>query len=83
MLILEPKTHTAKKPLVYYSVHGWSNSQSYADRVDCYEYAGEAIAACKRLIDSGFSATANVRENIVYRRTTKGELSSSGVIFSI
>lgn len=83
MMILEPKKHTAKKPLVYYGVFAWSNSETYADRVAYFEYAGEAIAECKRLVNSGAFSTANVREEIVYRRTSKGEFSTSGVIFSL
>ena len=83
MMILEPKKHTAKKPAVYYTVYGWPDKAQYASVKDCYEYAGEAIARCKYLINTGFCVSANVRENIVYRRTAGGELSTSGVIFSI
>lgn len=76
MLINEPKTHTGKKPLVYYSVRGWSDSETLADSIDFYEYAGEAIARAHWLIKAGF-CSAVVREEFVYRRTSKGELSSS------
>lgn len=83
MMILEPKTHTGKKPIVYYSVYGWSKSDTYADFEDFYEYASEAIARAKSLVNGGFCVSAMVREELVYRRTKNGEISSSAPIMSI
>lgn len=82
-LTKEPKTYTGKKPLVYYEVYGWKDLQSLANQHFIFEHAGEAIATCKRLVESGLSVTANVREEIVYKRTATCDFSESGAIFSI
>ena len=85
MEITEPKLVRRNKdnyPRVYYTVHVWADETKPAFMSVAYQYAGEAIDCARWHIKSGM-AYANVREEKVYHRTSKSELSMSTVIFSI
>lgn len=82
MFISEPKKHTGKNPLVYFSVTTWKDKKSLGNERFC-TLASEAITEAEKAVKTGVSVMATVREEIVYKRTSACELSTSTPIFNI
>ena len=84
-MVIVPNEWTEKNPFVSYSLRIWYDSTKYADEEYNYDSCSNAVSSLKNRIkydDEKKIQLANIREDIIYRRTENTELSVSSPLFS-
>ena len=73
-----PQKWERKTPFVAYELVIWHNSEALADEHNCYTDADDAISALRnRIAHDHTIESATVRQETIYKRNSKCELSTS------
>ena len=77
--IIIPSEWKEKKPFVYYSLHIWHDSKTYADMTFEYDTCSDAICELRSRLnrENNHIEMATIREQIIYKRLEDTELSTS------
>jgi len=77
--IIVPTEYNEKNPFVYYSLHIWHDSKTYADMTFEYDTCSDAICNLRGRLNSETNhiEMATIREQIIFKRTKNTELSTS------
>ena len=78
-MIIVPNEWKEKEPFVYYSLHIWHDSKTYANESYDYSSCSDAIGTLKNRIenDKNRIESATIREETIYKRTENMEISVS------